>query len=82
VLGGSIGRDVKHNNRHKRDRYYQGGRDRYETVQRCETRDSYSSQQELVGYDVTYKYRGNVFHSQFNEHPGDRIKVKVTVDPV
>lgn len=86
VLGGSIARDVKHNNRHKRERYYDdnyyNSSDRYETVQRCETRDSYTTRQELVGYDVTYKYRGNVFHSQLNEHPGDRIKVKVTVNPI
>ncbi len=81
VLGGSIARDVKHNNRHKRDRYRRG-HDRYETVQRCETRDSYQTREELVGYDVAYKYRGNVFHTQFDEHPGKRIKVKVTVDPV
>lgn len=87
VLGGSIARDVKHKNRHRNDRYYDddyhnAGSDRYETVQRCETRDSYTTRQELVGYDVTYKYRGNVFHSQMDQHPGDRIKVKVTVDPV
>lgn len=80
VLGGSIARDVKHKNRHQRERRY--NRDRYETVQRCETRDSYTTRQELVGYDVSYKYRGNVFHSQLDQHPGDRIKVKVTVDPV
>ncbi len=79
VLGGSIARDAKHNNRNNR---YRGGQDRYETVQRCEVRDSYTTRQELVGYDVTYKYRGNIYHSQLNNHPGDRIKVKVTVDPV
>lgn len=82
VLGGSIARDVKHKNRHKRhhDRYDR--HDRYETVKRCETRDSYTTHQELVGYDVTYKYRGNVFHSQLDYDPGKKIKVKVTVDPV
>ena len=79
VLGGSIARDVKHNNRSNR---HYSSRDRYETVERCETRDSYTTRQELVGYDVAYKYRGNVFHSRFDEHPGKRIKVKVTVDPV
>lgn len=82
VLGGSIARDVKHNNHGKRyqDRHNRG--DRYETVQRCETRDSYATHQELIGYDVTYKYRGNTFHNRFDEHPGKRIKVKVTVNPV
>jgi uncharacterized protein YcfJ len=91
ILGGSIGHDVKNNNRrsHRRnqssnyDRYddrYQNAR--YETVQRCEVKDSYVTKEQIVGYDVAYKYRGNVFHTQMNQHPGDKIKVKVTVNPV
>jgi len=82
VLGGSVGRDVKHkNNRRYRDhdRYE---RVRYETVQRCEVKESYVTKEQVVGYDVSYKYRGNVFHTQMDQHPGDKIKVKVTVDPV
>ncbi|MCH2191615.1 MAG: hypothetical protein MK188_11885 [Gammaproteobacteria bacterium] len=79
VLGGSIARDIKHSQpRHP----YRNNHYRYETVQRCETQDSYSTKQELVGYHVTYKYRGKVYYGQFDEHPGNRIKVKVTVDPV
>ena len=81
VLGGSVARDMKHKNR----RYHDVYDDRYvtyETVQRCEVRDSYSTEKQLVGYDVSYKYRGNVFHTQMDERPGDRIRVKVSVDPV
>jgi len=87
VLGGSVGRDVKHKNsrqynrdRHERARY--SNRARYETVQRCEVKDSYVTKEQVVGYDVAYKYQGNVFHTQMDQHPGDKIKVKVTVDPV
>lgn len=83
VLGGSVARDVKHKNRANRnqynDRYEQT---RYETVQQCEVRDSYTTKEQVVGYDVAYKYRGNVFHTQMDQHPGDKIKVKVTVNPV
>lgn len=86
VLGGSIGRDVKHNNR-RANRHSDGNNDyyqntRYETVQRCEIRDSYVTKEQVVGYDVAYKYRGDVFYTQLNERPGDKIKVKVTVKPV
>jgi len=83
VLGGSIGRDVKHKNRRYHDRYddrYE--RVRYENVKRCEVKDSYVTKEQVVGYDVAYKYRGNVFYTQMNQHPGDKIKVKVTVNPV
>jgi len=81
VLGGSIARDVKHKNRrhHEYGRYE---RTRYETVQHCEVKDSYTTKEEVIGYDVAYKYRGNVFHTQMDQHPGEKIKVKVTVDPV
>jgi len=96
VLGGSIGRDTKHrNSRRYSDRYerdYDNGHNnrynngyentRYENVKRCEVRDSYITKEEVVGYDVEYKYRGNVFHTQMAQHPGDKIKVKVTVNPV
>lgn len=83
VLGGSIGHDVKNKNRRHSDRY----NDRYETtrydsVKRCEVKDSYVTKEQVVGYDVAYKYRGNVFYTQMGQHPGDKIKVKVTVNPV
>ena len=79
VLGASVGRDVKHRNRHY-DRYDR--RARYETVRRCEVRDRFTTEERVIGFDVAYKYRGNVFHTQMDQHPGDKIKVKVTVDPV
>lgn len=88
VLGGSIGRDTKHHNsRRHNDRYDDRYDDRYErasyeTVKRCEVRDSYITKEHVVGYDVEYKYRGNVFHTQMAERPGNKIKVNVTVNPV
>ena len=87
VLGGSVARDIKKDKQRRRDHYddeRNGGYEsaRYETVQRCEVQDSYTTREEIVGYEVAYKYRGNVFHTQMGEHPGERIKVKVTVDPV
>jgi len=81
VLGASVGRDIKHQNRNRRyanDRHHAG----YKTVRRCELRDAYTTEEKVVGYDVAYKYRGNVFNTQLDQHPGDKIKVKVTVDPV
>lgn len=88
VLGGSVGRDIKRNNRHSRNNRnnrYESGRyeqSRYETVQRCELTDSYVTEERVVGFDVSYKYRGNVFHTQMPQAPGKKIKVKVTVNPV
>ena len=83
VLGASVAHDIERNQRDRhryanRDRGY----DRYEVVQRCEIRDNYSYEEQVVGYDVAYKYRGNVYHTQMDQHPGKKIKVRVTVDPV
>lgn len=79
VLGGSIGRDTQYQNSRHQGRYE---RSQYQTVQRCEVTDNYVTQQEVVGYKVKYKYNGEVFHTQVAEHPGKRIKVRVSVRPL
>ncbi|MBX2847626.1 MAG: glycine zipper 2TM domain-containing protein [Acidiferrobacterales bacterium] len=73
VLGASVGRDVKHQNTRNSSSY--------QVVQRCEVRDSYSSRERVVGYDVAYRYNGKVFHTQMAQHPGKRIRLNVTASP-
>jgi len=89
VLGASVAHDIEHQQRKKRhyagrgyDRSYERGYNNYEVVQRCEVRDNYAYEDQVVGYNVAYKYRGNVFHTEMDQHPGKKIKVKVTVNPV
>lgn len=90
VLGASVAHDVKRANRNKsrygshrssanHDPYRH---DRYKVVQRCELTDNFVVEEKIVAYDVSYKYRGNVFQTEMDRHPGDKIKVKVTVNPV
>ena len=81
VLGGSIGNDVR--NQRKYDRGYQNNRyaTRYENVEQCVLKDSYVTKERIVAYDVAYKYKGEVFHSTVDQHPGDKIKVNVSVRP-
>jgi uncharacterized protein YcfJ len=35
----------------------------------------------LAGYDVEYRYRGDVFISRVAEDPGDRLRIRVAVSP-
>jgi uncharacterized protein YcfJ len=35
----------------------------------------------LSGYDVEYRYRGDVFISRVPEDPGDRLRIRITVSP-
>ena len=81
VLGGSIGRDFRKSGSHKRS-YASNHKSAYKVVQHCDVVDSYVTKKKIVGYDVAYKYRGNVFYTNLNRHPGDKIKVKITVNPV
>ena len=74
LLGSAIGHDISHKNR--------GGYYTTETERRCEVTERVSYEEELVGYDVTYRYKGRLFTTRTDEHPGDRIPVRVDVRPV
>jgi uncharacterized protein YcfJ len=84
VLGASVAHDIERNQRNRHGYSSRGydGYDRYEVVQRCEIRDAYSYEEQVVGYDVAYSYRGNIYHTQMDRHPGKKIRVRVSVDPV
>lgn len=74
VLGGSIGRDIGRKNSDPGHHYYT-------TEERCQTYQDYHEEERITGYHVGYKYHGNIYHTQTTRHPGDRIKVRVTVTP-
>jgi uncharacterized protein YcfJ len=75
VLGASIGRDIGN----RRDHH---SVTEVRDVERCATRYHYEKEERIVGYDVTYKYRGDRYHTTMDHHPGKRIKVAVSVHPV
>jgi uncharacterized protein YcfJ len=73
LLGASIGNDIS---RHDRGR-------RYVTEERrCELRDRYEYEEQLVGYRVEYRYKGQTLVTRTREHPGRRIPVRVAVEAV
>lgn len=82
VLGASVARDIERNN----SRYNSRSRDyqevRYKVIQHCEVHDSYQTKREVVGYDVAYRYNGEVYHTHLDRHPGHKIRVRVSVKPV
>lgn len=51
----------------------------YET--RCETVEGRRYEERVDGYDVTYRYNGNVYHTTMPYDPGNRIAVDVDVRP-
>lgn len=75
VLGHSIGRDIVASN--SRERVV-----RYETVRQCETVYEYHDEERLIGYDVVYRYNDQDYSVRMDEDPGERVRVKVNVQPV
>lgn len=74
VIGGAVGRNVDRNN---------GGSEReYRDVRtNCRLVDDVRSRREVVGYDVEYRYRGEVYLSRLDYDPGARLRVRVGVTP-
>ena len=56
----------------------------YRNVSRGTCRTGYEKReiQEIDGYQVTYRYLGREFERVTNEHPGNKIKLYVTAQPV
>jgi uncharacterized protein YcfJ len=78
VIGGSIG-----HNRATRGGYREvGGRHRTSYERVCDTQVDYRRNERVIGYDVSYEYNGRVYRTQTDYHPGDRIKVEVSVNAV
>jgi uncharacterized protein YcfJ len=50
-----------------------------QAVRQCRTVDSWESR--TTGYDVTYDYRGHSYTSVMAYDPGQRVKLRVSVEP-
>ena len=72
ILGGSIGRDVDRG----------GSRGGYRTRTQCDLVEEIRHEERLTGYDVRYRYGGQVYAARMRSHPGERVRVRVRVTPV
>jgi uncharacterized protein YcfJ len=75
VLGGAVGLDIANR------RQVVGGVTRYETRSVCSLEDNISTEENLVGYRVRYRYQGQVYVMRTDRHPGDTVRVRVDVTP-
>lgn len=48
----------------------------------CEIVERTELREEVVGYRVKYRYRGHVYHTRTDHHPGDRIRVDRRARPI
>ncbi len=74
ILGGSIGRDVGYSS--------QPQQVHYETRTSCRTVNEYRQEERIDGYRVTYMYQGQRYVTRMAHDPGQRIRVRVSVQPL
>ena len=75
VAGVALGASIANDNARRNDRRY------VSNERRCRIETEYIDEERIVGFDVTYRYKGETYHSQLPEHPGDRLRVRVEVTP-
>ncbi len=51
------------------------------TVQRCATTDEVREEERIDGYNVTYLYNGREYTTRTRNDPGERLRVRVSVNP-
>ena len=74
ALGGSIGRDASRAN--------QPARYTPSYEERCTIQRDYREESVITGYRVSYLVDGTVHQTQMRHHPGDSLRVRVSVTPV
>lgn len=73
ILGAAIGNDIGNN---ANNRYSD-----HRTEMRCHKEYDVQFEEQVVGYNVQYRYRGNTFYTQTQKHPGKKIRLKLRFDP-
>ncbi len=86
VMAGAVAGDRISNNgrpldqgQYQQPQYGQSQYPQEQAVRQCRTVDSYQTR--TTGYDVTYDYRGRSYTTFTQRDPGDRIRLRVTVEP-
>ena len=74
VIGGSIAANAS--DRRYPDNYYPA------TQTQCAVETNWRTEEQIVAWDVSYKYRGDVYQTRMKEEPGRRIQVRVDVEPL
>lgn len=70
VVGGAVGNSVA-----------SGGSTTVSNQTVCQPGTQVSEQRQIIGYDVEYRYHGDVYMSRLSYDPGERLRVRVSVAP-
>lgn len=96
IIGGALGNELGHHKSNKRvgavvgavlgatiatDISRQRGGQQYQTVERCEIQPRQQWREEIVAYDVSYRYQDEIYHTRMPYNPGREIEIEVNVTP-
>jgi uncharacterized protein YcfJ len=70
VVGGAVGNSVA-----------SGGQTYTSNQTVCQPGSQVSQQRQIIGYDVEYRYHGDVYMSRLSYDPGERLRIRVNVAP-
>lgn len=79
IAGTLAGVGIGHSMARQRNDYY-AERVSYRRV--CQVVHGTRYERQMDGYDVTYRYRGETYHTRLPYDPGPRLRVQVDVTPV
>lgn len=90
IIGAAIGNELGHHKSNKRVGAVAGGilgasigsdisrRPKHRDCQQYDV----SYEERVVGYDVSYRYRGQLYNTTTREHPGKKLRLSVQIEPV
>jgi uncharacterized protein YcfJ len=73
MAGAAIGHGIASSSR---------GYDGVTPVRRCRIVDQPETEERIVGYMVDYEYRGEMYRTQMDHRPDEKIRVRISIDPV
>lgn len=79
VAGAVVGDRVDNQGRPLNNQQYSAQYPQEQAVRQCRMVEGYESR--TVGYDVTYNYNGRSYTSMMDRDPGQRVRLRVTVEP-
>ena len=82
LLIGAVAGSAIANNRAERNRRQEPQQVRAVTVEKCNVVNERVTEHRVDGYDVTYRYDGRPYTIRTARHPGERIRLQVSVSPV
>jgi uncharacterized protein YcfJ len=85
AIGAAVGHDAsrrREDDRWRRSDFHDDRRGRPARRERCEVVYEARRTSVFEGYDVVYRYRGREFTRRLDDHPGERMRIRVDLEPV